>query len=215
VGDGARRARQPAQGTGCAPLDRLDHGFLTVRAIKEAIDGALGSHGAWLLAPYEDLPSSSGLNTNQPGRHRESARLARELDLQLCVHAIGDRANRETLDLYERVLGPDAKTLDHRWRIEHAQHLDPADIGRFAKLGVIASMQGVHCTSDGAWVPLRLGQTRASRRRLRLAQAARQRRGGLQRHGLAVEDVDPLACLAATINAPPARRPDLLPRSSA
>ena len=77
------------------------------------------------------------------------------------THAIGDRANRETLDIYQRVFertGVDGEAL--RWRIEHAQHIDPADMPRFAELGVIAAMQGVHCTSDGPWVPTRLGEER-------------------------------------------------------
>lgn len=134
--------------------------FFTVRAIKRAIDGALGTHGAWLLEPYEDLPSSSGLNTTSIEDLAETARLAAEHDFQLCVHAIGDRGNRETLDVFAKAQAehPDR---DWRWRIEHAQHLDPADVPRFAELGVIASMQGVHCTSDGRWVPERLGEQRS------------------------------------------------------
>jgi hypothetical protein len=134
---------------------------LTVRGIKRSIDGALGSHGAWLLEPYDDLPNSAGLNTSSIESIRETARLARRHGFQLCVHAIGDRANRETLDLFEGMLesNPDAPSL--RWRIEHAQHLHPQDIPRFAHLGVIASMQGVHCISDAVYVTQRLGQRRA------------------------------------------------------
>jgi predicted amidohydrolase YtcJ len=74
---------------------------LTVRSLKVSIDGALGSHGAWLLEPYDDLPSSTGLNTAPPEEIREKARLALEHDYQLNVHAIGDRGNRETLDIFE------------------------------------------------------------------------------------------------------------------
>jgi predicted amidohydrolase YtcJ len=133
-------------------------GHLTVRAIKCEIDGALGAHGAWLLEPYSDLPDTSGMNTMPLEDLEKMAQLAVSHDLQLAVHAIGDRANRETLDLYERTLRSQS---DRRWRIEHAQHLDPADIPRFARLGVIASMQGVHCTSDGPWVPERLGAKRS------------------------------------------------------
>lgn len=139
-------------------IDRGD-GFLTVRAIKRSLDGALGSHGAWLLEPYEDMPQSSGLNTTSLEVMEETARLALEHDFQLCVHAIGDRANRETLDLFEQALAGDR---DRRWRVEHAQHLHPDDIPRFAGLGVIASMQAVHCTSDGPWVPDRLGEGRTA-----------------------------------------------------
>lgn len=135
--------------------------FLTVRAIKRAIDGALGTHGAWLLDPYSDLPTTSGFNTTPIEYLEETARLATEHGFQLCVHAIGDRANRETLDLYERIFSEYAGKTNRRWRIEHAQHLHPDDIPRFAKLGVIASMQGIHCTSDGPWVIQRIGNQRA------------------------------------------------------
>ncbi len=134
---------------------------LTVRSIKRLMDGALGSHGAWLLEAYDDLPTSTGLNTEPIEDMKETARLAMEHDFQLNVHAIGDRANRETLDVYgEAFLAHPAKT-DMRWRIEHAQHLAPADIPRFAQMGVIASMQAVHCTSDGPWVEQKLGARRA------------------------------------------------------
>ncbi|MCK5376242.1 MAG: amidohydrolase [Acidobacteria bacterium] len=136
--------------------------FLTVGAIKRWIDGALGSHGAWLLEPYADLPESTGLNIVTAEELRESARLAAEHGLQLCSHAIGDRANRVTLDVYEETIAarPDGREL--RWRVEHAQHLHPDDIPRFEALGVIAAMQPIHCTSDGSWVPLRLGDRRAA-----------------------------------------------------
>jgi predicted amidohydrolase YtcJ len=142
-------------------VHRAGAGFLTVGGIKRYADGALGSHGAWLLEPYADLPTSTGLNIDAPEVLRETARLAAEHGLQLCVHAIGDRANRVALDVYQEVIDsrPDGRSL--RWRIEHAQHLDPADVTRFAELGVIAAMQPVHCVSDGPWVPLRLGEERA------------------------------------------------------
>ncbi|MEQ9570320.1 MAG: amidohydrolase, partial [Longimicrobiales bacterium] len=145
-----------------AHMEGYADGFLTVRSIKRSIDGALGSHGAWLLEPYEDLPSSAGLNTSPVDDVEETARIAAEHGFQLNVHAIGDRANREVLDLYQRAW--DAAGLegdDLRWRIEHAQHLHPDDIPRFAGMGVIASMQGVHGTSDGPWVPEKLGDERA------------------------------------------------------
>ena len=177
-------------------IDR-GNGFLTVRAIKRSIDGALGSHGAWLLEPYQDLPQSSGLNTTSLKAMEETARLAREHDFQLCVHAIGDRANRETLDLFERALAGDR---DRRWRIEHAQHLHPDDVPRFAGLGVIASMQAVHCTSDGPWVPDRLGEERA-------AEGAYVWRklidsGAVVTNGTdaPVEDVDPIASFHAAVS---------------
>lgn len=135
--------------------------MLTVRAIKVTIDGALGSHGAWLLAPYNDLPRSSGLNTIPVPRLKETAELAIANDYQLCVHAIGDRANREVLNVYEEIFKANGGNTDRRWRIEHAQHLHPNDIPRFGQLGVIAAMQGVHATSDGPWVHEKLGEQRA------------------------------------------------------
>jgi predicted amidohydrolase YtcJ len=134
---------------------------LTVRAIKRFIDGALGSHGAWLLEPYNSLPTSVGLNTDPIDTMKETARIAIENDFQLCTHAIGDRGNRETLNIYETAFMAHPEKKDLRWRIEHAQHLNPDDIPRFGQLGVIASMQGIHCTSDGPWVIKRLGEKRA------------------------------------------------------
>jgi predicted amidohydrolase YtcJ len=134
---------------------------LTVRAIKRFMDGALGSHGAWLLEPYADLPTSTGLNTTPLEVMKESARLAIENDFQLCTHAIGDRANRETLNIYEEAFDSHPEKKDLRWRIEHAQHLNPEDMPRFGNLGIIASMQGIHATSDGPWVIKRLGEKRA------------------------------------------------------
>ncbi|UCC27054.1 MAG: amidohydrolase [Gemmatimonadales bacterium] len=137
-------------------------GFLTVRSIKRSIDGALGSHGAWLLEPYDDLPTSTGLNTDPVDGLNETARIALEAGYQVNIHAIGDRGNREVLDLYQRTW--DAAGVDGsgmRWRIEHAQHLHPDDIGRFSEMGVIAAMQGVHATSDGPWVEEKLGEWRA------------------------------------------------------
>ncbi len=137
-----------------------DH-HLTVRSIKRLIDGALGAHGAWLLEPYNSLPASVGLNTEPIAAMKVTARIAIENGFQLCTHAIGDRGNRETLDIYEEAFKQFPGKKDLRWRIEHAQHLHPDDIPRFGKLGVIASMQTIHCTSDGPWVIKRLGEKRA------------------------------------------------------
>ncbi len=136
-----------------------DH--LTVRAVKRSIDGALGPRGAWLLEPYADLPSSSGLETASVESVTETARLAMQHGWQACIHAIGDRANREVLDIFEKQFRANPDKKDLRWRIEHAQHIHPDDIPRFGKLGVIASMQGVHCTSDAVYVLARLGEERA------------------------------------------------------
>src|SRR4029453_5808334 len=136
-------------------------GHLTVRAIKRQIDGALGSRGAWLLEPYSDKPDSVGLNTSSIADLTETARLAMANDYQLCIHAIGDRANRETLNIFEQAFKANPAKRDLRWRIEHAQHLSAQDIPRFGQLGVIASMQGIHCTSDAPYVLERLGPKRA------------------------------------------------------
>jgi predicted amidohydrolase YtcJ len=135
---------------------------LTVRTIKRLIDGALGAHGAWLLEPYADLPGSTGLNTESIEEMKATAEFAIENGFQVATHAIGDRANRETLDIYEEAFKAHPDKTDLRWRIEHAQHLDPADIPRFARLGVIPAMQAIHCTSDAPWVFKRLGEKRAA-----------------------------------------------------
>jgi predicted amidohydrolase YtcJ len=142
-------------------VHRVGGGYLTVGGIKRWVDGALGSHGAWLLEPYTDLPTSTGLNIVTVEELTETARLALEHDLQLCSHAIGDRANRVTIDVYEAAYETVPEPRDLRWRVEHAQHLHPDDIARFSELGIVAAMQPTHCTSDGPWVPVRLGEERA------------------------------------------------------
>ena len=173
---------------------------LTVRGVKRVIDGALGSHGAWLLEPYVDLPESTGLNTTPLDELEETARLAIEHDYQFCVHAIGDRGNREALDIFERVFATVGAKAERRWRIEHAQHLHPDDIPRFAELGVIASMQAVHATSDGPWVPDRLGDKRSEEGAYvwkKLLQS-----GAVVANGsdAPVEDVSPIAGYYSTIS---------------
>ncbi|MGE3888321.1 MAG: amidohydrolase [Vicinamibacterales bacterium] len=134
---------------------------LTVAAIKVTADGALGSRGAWLLEPYADSPGSTGLNTTPMANIEETTKIAAETGTQLCIHAIGDRANREVLNVYEATFKANPDKKDLRWRIEHAQHLNAADIPRFGQLGVIAAMQGIHCTSDAPYVTARLGAARA------------------------------------------------------
>jgi predicted amidohydrolase YtcJ len=135
-------------------------GFLTVRSIKRQIDGALGSHGAWLLEPYEDL-ESTGLVLEPVDEVTRTAEIAIKHGFQVNTHAIGDRANREVLDIYERVFEANGNPDDLRWRIEHAQHMHPDDVQRFADMGIVAAMQGVHATSDAPWVFKRLGAARA------------------------------------------------------
>jgi hypothetical protein len=175
------------------------NGHLTVRAIKHSIDGALGSRGAWLLEPYSDKPDSSGLNTTPPDTIRDTAKLAIEHGYQLCVHAIGDRANRETLDIFEEAFTANPARKDLRWRVEHAQHLHPADIPRFGKLGVIASMQGVHCTSDAPYVPARLGDRRSEEGAYVWQKLMKS--GAVVSNGTdaPVEDVNPIASYYSTV----------------
>ncbi len=133
---------------------------LTIKSIKVSLDGALGSYGAWLLEPYTDRGNFYGQNTFKIEELKQIAEFAWNKDLQLCVHAIGDRANRETIDIYAEQINK-SKTKDHRWRVEHAQHVNLAEIPRFKEYNIIASMQGIHCTSDAPFVPKRLGDKRA------------------------------------------------------
>ena len=142
-----------------AGIDTSDR--LTVRAFKFYADGALGSRGACLLAPYDDvLPYSYGLMLRQPLHFRMKAYDLRQAGFQMCTHAIGDSANRVMLDIYGEVVGDSA---DHRWRIEHAQVVHQNDLIKFAKYHVIPSVQPTHATSDMPWAPQRLGRSRVMR----------------------------------------------------
>jgi predicted amidohydrolase YtcJ len=137
---------------------------LTVRSIKLYIDGALGSRGAALLAPYSDSPGSQGLLVNQPSVLAPILKEALKRGIQIETHAIGDRGNRIMLDLYEQAFAAvpvkERAVAEPRWRLEHAQVISPADIPRFAKLGVIASMQPSHAIGDLFFAPKRLGPER-------------------------------------------------------
>ena len=173
--------------------------YLTVRSIKRQIDGALGSHGAWLLEPYEDMPTSTGLVLETVEDITGTAHVAIKHGFQVNTHAIGDRANREVLDIYQAVFDSAGAGADLRWRIEHAQHVHPDDIARFAELGVLASMQGVHATSDAPWIPLRLGDQRAEERtylwRSFMNAGVRINNGT----DVPVEDIDPLAGFRSSV----------------
>jgi predicted amidohydrolase YtcJ len=137
-----------------------DH-LLTIRSIKLNCDGALGSRGAWLLEPYTDRPDFYGMATLSMDTVLATSRHALPAGFQVCAHAIGDRANQEILDRYEIAFKENpAKANDHRFRIEHAQHLHPNDIPRFAQLGVIPAMQAIHMSSDRPWAIERLGEKR-------------------------------------------------------
>ena len=142
------------------PLINYGNHHLSVRAIKIGADGALGSRGAALLEPYSDEPSASGLMTTPAAEIYAQTLAASRAGFQTCIHAIGDRGNRVTLDVFERVQREVPGARDLRMRNEHAQILDAADIPRFATLNIIASMQTTHATSDMPWVPARIGPQR-------------------------------------------------------
>ncbi len=146
--------------------DGVSHGmgsaFLKLGAVKAFADGSLGSRTAWMFRPFSDDSSNKGLPMplmDPPCKMEATARRADEAQIQLAIHAIGDRANAEILDIYAR-LGGDHPAA-HRFRIEHAQHVRPEDFARFAKRGVIASMQPYHAIDDGRWAEKRLGHERA------------------------------------------------------
>lgn len=143
------------------PINQIGNGHLSVKAIKVALDGALGSYGAWLLDSYSDRKDFVGQNTFSMDELKKIASFAWEKDLQLCVHAIGDKANRETVNIFANQIAKNP-SKDHRWRIEHAQQVNPIEIPRFKQWNIIASMQGIHCTSDAPYVIKRLGEERAS-----------------------------------------------------
>ncbi|HQU59412.1 MAG TPA: amidohydrolase family protein [Saprospiraceae bacterium] len=181
------------------PRIGIGNNFLTVRAIKGYMDGALGSYGAWLLEPYSDKPDSYGQNTTPIETLMEWADIAFDNGLQYCVHGIGDRGNREVLNIFEEEFQKDTSRKGLRWRVEHAQHLHPDDIPRFAELGVIASMQGIHCTSDAPFVEKRLGEWRA--RTGAYAWRSLLDAGAAIANGTdaPVEDVDPIQCFYASV----------------
>jgi predicted amidohydrolase YtcJ len=172
--------------------------FLTVKAIKVSIDGALGSYGAWLLEPYSDRAGWVGQPTFNIDSLKAIADFAWNNNLQLCVHAIGDRANREVINIYSEKINRDRKK-DHRWRIEHAQHVNPVEIPRFSEWNVIASMQGIHCTSDAPFVPKRLGAKRSEEGAY--VWKSFLNAGVVVNNGTdtPVEDVDPIACFYSSV----------------
>lgn len=141
------------------PRSALYGGRVWVRAIKLYADGAMGSRGAALLEPYSDDANNTGLLLSAPAHIKAVAERGLKLGFQVNTHAIGDRGNRVVLDAYEGAL-KSVPTVDHRFRVEHAQILHSDDIPRFATLGVIPSMQASHQTSDMYWVGKRLGPTR-------------------------------------------------------
>lgn len=173
--------------------------FLTVRSIKQYSDGALGSRGAWLLEPYSDLKNHTGSNVTPVETLKKISEIAAANGFQMRIHAIGDRANREVLDIYEQVFNQNKDKKDFRWCIEHAQHISTKDISRFAKLGVIAAMQAVHCTSDASFVDERLGDTRAKEGAYMWKKLLES--GAVICNGTdaPVEDVDPIKCFYSSV----------------
>ena len=135
-------------------------GWLRIGALKGFVDGSLGSHTAAMLEGFTDAPKDSGFFVTPPERMEAMVRGADAAGLQLFVHAIGDRAIRTQLDVFERVARVNG-ARDRRWRIEHAQHIAPADFPRFARLGVVASMQPYHAIDDGRWADKVIGPERA------------------------------------------------------
>jgi predicted amidohydrolase YtcJ len=182
------------------PLVGAGDGFLTVRTIKAFVDGALGSRGAWLAEPYTDDPGNSGHELIPLTILQDLADKALASGFQVATHAIGDRANHEVLDVYETAFkGNPQAARDARFRIEHAQHIAAEDIPRFAELGVIASMQGIHMASDISWAIDRLGPER-------IAEGAYVWRKLLDAGAVVVngtdapvEPIDPMACFYASV----------------
>jgi hypothetical protein len=155
---GSLAALQPFFAKG--PVTDYANHRLAVRAIKIVADGALGSRGAAMLEPYDDESGIRGLLTTPPEEIYAQTLAASKAGFQTAVHAIGDRANRIVLDTFERVQREVPGSRGLRMRVEHAQILDAKEIPRFAALGVIASMQATHATSDMPWVPTRIGRAR-------------------------------------------------------
>ncbi len=176
-------------------------GHLTVRSVGEVTaDGALGSRSAWMIDPYADRAGYTGVAVTDMERVREIARISLEHGFQVAVHAIGDRANRETLDLFAAMFdsaGVDGDTM--RWRVEHAQHLRPEDVPRFGELGVIASMQAMHACSDAPYVVDRLGRERA--REGAYVWRSLMQSGAVVNNGtdVPVERIDPLASFHCSV----------------
>lgn len=142
-----------------AAMERQDDKWLKAGVLKGFVDGSLGSHTAAFEEPYTDKPSDKGFFINSEADLYDWISKSDKADLKLMVHAIGDRAIHTLLDIYERIASENGKK-DRRFRIEHAQHIDPTDIDRFAELGVIASMQPYHAIDDGRWAESLIGPER-------------------------------------------------------
>ena len=174
--------------------------WLTVRSVKLYSDGALGSRGAWLLAPYSDRNETSGMPLMSMDSLLKMSREGLKAGFQICTHAIGDRANNEILDRYEITFkeNPD-KAKDVRFRIEHAQHIAPQDIPRFAKLGVIPAMQAIHLSSDRPWAIDRLGEKRIKESAYMWQSLLKSGARIVNGTDVPVEPINPIACFFASV----------------
>jgi len=174
--------------------------WLTIRSIKLNCDGALGSRGAWLLEPYTDRPDFAGMATLPMDTVLKTSQEGLKYGFQVCSHAIGDRANHEILDRYEAAFkeNPD-KAKDARFRIEHAQHLHPNDIPRFAQLGVIPSIEAIHLSSDRPWAIERLGEKRIKEGAYMWQTLLKSGAKIVNGTDVPVEPIDPIACFYASV----------------
>jgi predicted amidohydrolase YtcJ len=174
-------------------------GMLTIRSIKLNCDGALGSRGAWLLEPYTDQPETNGMTTLSMDTVLATSRIALRQGFQVCSHAIGDKANREILDRYETAFKENPAKTDHRFRIEHAQHLHPDDIPRFGMLGVIPAMQAIHMSSDRPWAIERLGEKRIREGAYMWQSLLKSGAKIVNGTDAPVEPLNPVACFYASV----------------
>jgi predicted amidohydrolase YtcJ len=176
-------------------------GTLTIRSIKLNCDGALGSRGAWLLEEYSDQPGNYGMPTLSMDTVLRTSQLALNSGFQVCSHAIGDRANKEILDRYEQAFKENPeKAKDHRFRIEHAQHLHPNDIKRFGSLHVIPAMQAIHMSSDRPWAIERLGEKRIKEGAYMWQSLLKSGARIVNGTDSPVEPVNPVACFYASVS---------------
>jgi predicted amidohydrolase YtcJ len=173
---------------------------LTIRTVKLLIDGALGSRGAAMLEDYSDRPEWKGLMILSEDEVYGIADRALTAGYQVAAHAIGDRANRETLNAFERAFADHREVADPRFRIEHAQVLDQNDIPRFAELGVIAAMQGVHATSDMPWIAERIGEERTQEGAYAWARLLGSGVKIANGTDAPVENISPLECFYASVS---------------
>jgi len=175
--------------------------WLTIRSIKLYCDGALGSRGAWLLEEYTDQPGHYGHELLPMDFIQETAENGLKYGFQVCTHAIGDRANREVLDRYQAAIESHPESAkDHRFRIEHAQHINPADIPRFGEMGVIPAMQAIHMASDRPWAIDRLGEKRIKEGAYMWQALLQSGATIVNGTDVPVEPINPIPCFYASVS---------------